>query len=92
MSERNVFIKVMNLDRGSYVDKCTHCEVCRYGTMDRNMNNCPIIKRIASEVTQTSYNIEDSKLNIVTATYDHDFRRALSVVSRAIDLRCGYNR
>lgn len=92
MSERKVFIKVLNLDRGSYVEKCTCCDVCMYGTMDRNMNNCPIIKRIMGEVTQTSYNIEPSKLNIVTATYDHDFRRALGVVRCAIDSRCCRNR
>lgn len=92
MSERKVFIKVLNLDRGSYVEKCTRCDVCMHGTMDRDMSNCPIIKRIAAAVTQTSYNIEPSKISIVTATYDHDFRRALSVVNQAMDARCGHNR
>lgn len=92
MSERNVFITVKNLDRGSYVEKCTRCDVCMHGTMDRNMDNCPIVKRIASDVTKTSYSIEESKLNIITATYDHDFRRALSVVSQAIDARCCHKR
>lgn len=92
MSERTVFIKVLNLDRLSYVDKCTRCDVCLHGTMDRNMDNCPIIKRIAGEVTQTSYTISPSKIDIVTKTYDHDFRRALGVVNAAIDMRCCHKR
>lgn len=92
MSERTVCIKILNLDRRSYVDKCTRCDVCLHGTMDRNMDNCPIVKRIASEITQTSYNISPSNIDIVTATYDHDFRRALSVVSTAIDARCCHKR
>lgn len=88
MSERNVYIKVINLDRLSYVEKCFRCGVCMNGTMDRNMENCPIIRQISRDVTRTTYNIEGSKLNITTATYDHDFRRALRVVNSAIDSRC----
>lgn len=88
MSERNVYIKVINLDRLSYVEKCFRCGVCMHGTMDRNMENCPIIRQISRDVTRTTYNIEGSKLNITTATYDHDFRRALRVVNSAIDSRC----
>ena len=88
MSERKVYIKVLNLDRGSYVEKCTRCDVCMHGTTDRNMEDCPIIRQISRDVTRTTYNIDGSKLNITTATYDHDFRRALNVVNSAIDSRC----
>ena len=88
MSERKVYIKVLNLDRGSYVEKCTRCDVCMHGTMDGNMEDCPIIRQISRDVTRTTYNIDGAKLNITTATYDHDFRRALNVVNSAIDSRC----
>lgn len=88
MSERKVYIKVLNLDRGSYVETCTSCDMCMHGTNDRNMENCPIIRQISRDVTRTTYNIDGAKLNITTATYDHDFRRALNVVNSAIDSRC----
>ena len=88
MSERKKKKKEKNKNKSKKEEKCTRCDVCMHGTTDRNMEDCPIIRQISRDVTRTTYNIDGAKLNITTATYDHDFRRALNVVNSAIDSRC----
>lgn len=85
---KEVYIKAVNLDKLSYVEKRVNCDICYKNNECTDMTACPIIGHIARDVTRTSYDIRGAKLRIDTATYGHDFRRAIDVVNMAIDACC----
>lgn len=85
MNKKDVTIKIVNLDRLSYIEKRFTCNGCQHDAIYKDTQNCPLFRHIVSEVTQTSYNIVGSKINITASTYEHDFRRALNVVRNAIE-------
>ncbi len=85
---KEVRIKIENLENNSYMEKYVNCERCRLNDKCTDMTKCPIIAHISSEVLRTTYNIDKSVLRIDTATYGHDCRRALNVVYMAIDACC----
>ncbi len=88
---KEVRIKILNLDKYSYVVKYFNCKLCFKNNTCRDMTMCPLIARISRDVLRTTYNIDKSGLHINTATYGHDCRRALNVVNMAIN-ECTHKR
>jgi len=82
---KEVRIKIVDLEKYSYVQKYVNCEKCCHNKTCSDMNACPIIAYISRDVLRTTYNIDKSVLHINTGTYGHDCRRAFNVVNMAID-------